>query len=134
MHHQRVDLCACVVLELLHTISISQRVERVLAVRCCRTDVGNHDGATVFADERVLEHLCQLAATERRVFVFLVQCTYALLQRQQRLVDLGAFHACLFAVLTDVSTTLAASQIDETEFQPHFVGGRVLDAYGQYGV
>jgi hypothetical protein len=52
-----------------------------------------HARFRLFPDEGVPEDLRELAGTERQVGALSAESTDALLQRQQRLVDLGAFHA-----------------------------------------
>ena len=61
-------------------------------------DVGDHASFGI-ANERVLQDLSQFALPERRVGVFLVQCSDTFFQSQKTLVDLRAFHLCLSVYL-----------------------------------
>lgn len=61
----------------------------MFTARCRGGDIGNHCQLTV-ADERVLEDLSKFAASERRMLLFKVEGPDALLESQQRLIDLGS--------------------------------------------
>ncbi len=54
----------------------------------------DHASLGLFSDERISEHLCQLAGSERQVGALPAQSSNAFLQGQQRLVDLRTLHAC----------------------------------------
>lgn len=80
--------------ELLDSIRVTQRVERVVARAHAGADHGDHARLGLLADERVAQHLRQLARAKRKVGALAAQRADALFQRQQRLVDLRAFHPC----------------------------------------
>ena len=54
----------------------------------------HHAGFRLFADEGVAEDLGEFAGPEGQVAALPAQGADALFQCQQRLVDLGALHAC----------------------------------------
>mmetsp|Transcript_2966 Transcript_2966/g.12152 ORF Transcript_2966/g.12152 Transcript_2966/m.12152 type:complete len:450 (-) Transcript_2966:1633-2982(-) len=74
--------------KLLDAICVAKGVERVLARAGGWGDVGDHHRARV-PQERVPEHLREFAPAERHVVRAHVQRADALLERQERLVDLG---------------------------------------------
>ena len=75
-------------------------------------DVGDHHRARV-PQERVPEHLREFAPAERHVVRAHVQRADALLERQERLVDLGTLQSGLAIVLVGVRAALAAGEVDE---------------------
>lgn len=97
------------------TVSIAESVEGVLHAAAAGADVGNHDSAGLFPRKAVTEHLSELGASERHMPCATIQCTNALLEREQRLVDLCSLEACLPVVVKRVGTSLAAGQVNEGE-------------------
>ena len=98
--------------KLLDAIRIAKGVERVLARAGGWGDVGDHHRARV-PQERVPEHLREFAPAERHVVRAHVQRSDALLEREERLVDLGTLESGLAIVLVGVRAALAAGEVDE---------------------
>ena len=84
--------------KLLDAIRVAKGVERVLARAGGWGDVGDHHRARV-PQERVPEHLREFTPAERHVVRAHVQRADALLERQERLVDLGTLESGLAIVL-----------------------------------
>ena len=70
----------------------------MLAALTARRDVGDHSGHAV-TDEGVFENLRKFTPPKRCVFLVLVKRTDALLQSEERLVDLRTIYACLFVLV-----------------------------------
>jgi hypothetical protein len=82
-----------------------------------------HAGLGVASNKRVAQNQRQLGAPEGNVLVVAAHGPDALLQRQQRLVDLGALLPRLPVRTAGVRAPLAARQVDEREFAVQRVGG-----------
>ena len=91
--------------EFTHPLGVAERIDGVLRRRTARTDRRNHHGPRV-AHERLLQDLGELGAAEGNVILPRVEATDALLQRQQRLVNLRALHSRLLVVFCGVARTL----------------------------
>ena len=77
-----------------------------------RGDICDHGCLTV-ANEGVFKDLSKLAASEGRMILLLIQCSNALLQRQERLVNLSAVQSCLPVLVNCICSALTSSQINE---------------------
>lgn len=77
-------------------------------------DVRNHCRLRV-TGERVFEHLSKLTSTEWRVLFVKVQCANALLQSEERLVNLCTVQLGLLIGLHAIGTTLATCKVDEAD-------------------
>ena len=75
----------------------------------------HHAGPGLVPDEGVPEHLRELARPEGEVRPLTAQRADALLQRQQRLVDLGALHPRLPVGRARVRAPLVARKVDQRE-------------------
>ena len=94
---------------------VAQRVERLLDRVGARRDVADHQRVRV-ADERLAEDLGELRAAERDVRLPEVERADALLEREQRLVDLGALElALLVGAVERVAAALRPREVDERE-------------------
>lgn len=101
--------------QLLHAVRIPQRIQRMLHRHQPRRDHRNHARLALLPDERIAQHLRQFAHAERQMGALLAQRSNALLQRQQRLIDLGSLHPCLAIRRRRIGASLIAGQIDERE-------------------
>ncbi len=88
----------------------------MLHITIARRDHRDHTHPRVLANERVTQHFGQGAASERHVGVAPAQRPDALLERQQRLVDLGALHSGDAVGRVGVLAALTARQVDERNF------------------
>ena len=73
VRHVRVHLAAPATArleQLFHAVGVAESVECVFTGARVGTNVGDHDGARV-ADEGVLEHLGELAASERQMALYI---------------------------------------------------------------
>ena len=102
---------------LLQPLSIPQSVEGVVGRRLARRDTRNHHHSAhvSVADEGVTQHHCQLVLPERDVLALGFHGSDALLQSQQRLVDLGALLPPVLVVRLSVLGPLGASQVDQQQ-------------------
>mmetsp|Transcript_4238 Transcript_4238/g.13490 ORF Transcript_4238/g.13490 Transcript_4238/m.13490 type:complete len:263 (+) Transcript_4238:877-1665(+) len=103
--------------QLLYAVRIPERIERVLARPAARRDVCDHDRVRV-AHERVPEHLSELGPPEGDVALPQVERPDALLESEQRLVDLRTLQPRLPVVVVRVRAPLAPRQVDERELPP----------------
>jgi hypothetical protein len=94
---------------------VAQRVERVLDRMRAGRDICNHDRACSLAGERVAQHLRELGAAEGRVRLAGAKRADALLEHEQRLVDLGALVARRARRVGRVGRALRAGEVDERE-------------------
>ena len=101
--------------QLLHSVSVAERVEGVLAGRHARADHGDHASPRLVSDEGISEHLRQFAGSEGKVSSLPAQCPDALLQCQERLVDLGPLHPRLPVGRVGVGAPLVTGQVDQRE-------------------
>ena len=92
---------------LFHAIGVSKRVECVFARTLRRGDVGDHHRSRV-AEERVPEHLGQFGSTKRDVRRAGIERSYALFERQERLIDLRALDSGLTIVICRVRAAFAS--------------------------
>mmetsp|Transcript_37952 Transcript_37952/g.117291 ORF Transcript_37952/g.117291 Transcript_37952/m.117291 type:complete len:440 (+) Transcript_37952:146-1465(+) len=106
-HHR--DLRAA---EVLHALRVAQGVEAVLAVRARPADRRDHRRARI-PEEGVAQHLGEDGPAEGDVCLVLPEGADALLQREQRLVDLGALHARLAVAVEGVGAALVSGKVDE---------------------
>jgi len=113
-------------LQLLHSIRVTESVQRVFAAARPRGDVADHQRLAE-ASEGVLEHHRQFAASKGRVVFSLVQRPDALLEGQQALIDLRAVDLGLLVLVDCVGAPLAAGQIDETDLSRRLLAQPQLD-------
>lgn len=110
-----VELTSLVVTELFDPVGVAQRVERVLDIAVTRRDHGDHADTRVLANERVAQHFGERGAAKRHVRVTSTERANALLESQQRLVDLGAFHPRDSVGRGRVLAAFAARQVDQRD-------------------
>ena len=65
--------------------------------------------------------MSELTASKRQMFLLQVECSDALFQGKERLVDLCTVEARLSILVDGVGSSFAASQIDEAHFAKRFV-------------
>lgn len=98
---------------------VPESVESVFGRGEVGRDVADHDSVAE-THEGVFEHHCEFAASEGGVAFALVEGTYALLQGEQRLVDLGAIDLGLLVLVHVVCSSFVACQVDEGDFCEDF--------------
>lgn len=72
------------------------------------------------ADERISKHEREFAASERRMGLILIQGSNALFEGEQRLIDFCSVNSGLFILLSHISCSFAAGQIDKTDLSVEF--------------
>jgi len=92
-------------LQLLHSVSIPQRIESVLAARHGRGHVGNHSRLGI-ACEGILEHLRELTASEWKMLLLQVESTDALLEGKKGLIDFCTIQSRLLVLIYGVRPSL----------------------------
>lgn len=110
--------------QLLDPVRISQSVQRVFARTQTGRDHRYHACLALLADKRIAQHLRQLGHAERQMRTLATERPDTLLERQQRLVNLGTLHARLAIRRRCVRSAFVASQIDEREFTVNPTGAR----------
>lgn len=101
--------------ELLNSIGIPERIERMLDITITGRDHGNHTNARVLTNKRVSQDLSQSRASKRNMRISPAQRPNALLEGEKRLVDLGALHSRDPVGRRGVLAALAARQVDERD-------------------
>ena len=102
---------------LLQPLGVPQRVESVVSRRLTRRDTRNHHHSAhvSVADERVPQHHGQLVLSEWNVLALGLHGSDALLEGQQRLVDLGSLLPSVLVVGLCVLSSLRASEVDQQQ-------------------
>ena len=97
----------------LQSLSVSQSVQCVVSRWRSRVDACDHNNFRIAAKERVSQHHWQLGRSERNVTTFLINCSYALFQSKQALIDLRTLHSSLPVVTLCVSCSFWTSQVNK---------------------
>lgn len=87
----------------------------------CRRYLSDHGGETVGTNKTLAQDKCEFAlALVNLVFVG-IERAYALLEREQTLVDLRTVKLGLLAHVNHIRSLLTAGQVDEIHLGHHFV-------------
>mmetsp|Transcript_51021 Transcript_51021/g.109288 ORF Transcript_51021/g.109288 Transcript_51021/m.109288 type:complete len:208 (-) Transcript_51021:405-1028(-) len=130
--------------QLLDPVGVPESVEGMLNCVAVGRHVRDHHRSAIRSHKGVLEDLCKFRPTKRRMVELLVERTDALLEGQQRLVDLCAVHPGLPVGVERIGATLATGQIDEGDLPvlhravglliPHILEADLQDGMGARGV
>ena len=98
-----------------------------------RTHVGDHHSTTV-PSKASFQNLGQFAASERSMLLLKIDSTDTFFESKQTFVDFSTINSCLLIGLHCISSSLAASQIDEAHSAVCLVVVTIVQSDGQYGV